>query len=213
MNQDSYAEISFDMQPVTANTKYAFVEMGSVPGMIFEANACNNNPAWNNQGGQASCLSTYKNDPSNAYSLVLDGIPSTTGVFPFTITATDQYGNSATQEFSVTVIGHVAITKIYPSSGPVGTEVTITGTGFTFTPKNNILINFNGYSYNLYEQSSPDGQTLKFTIPQTLSRPCPASSTLGDGCGSINVTPGDILSIEAGVTNATTNTANFTVTP
>ena len=50
-----------------------------------------------------------------------------------------------TGSFSVTVAPQPTITSFAPTSGPVGTTVTITGTNFSATPANNILA-FNGTS-------------------------------------------------------------------
>jgi hypothetical protein len=61
-----------------------------------------------------------------------------------------------------------AITSLEPSSGPVGTEVTVTGTSFAKT-KNSVVLSrtgaMDGYIKNL---ESKDKKTLKFTIPEGL---------------------------------------------
>ena len=50
------------------------------------------------------------------------------------------------------------ITGISPTHGPIGTPVRLTGRGFT--PSGNIV--YTGYGH--FSLSSPDGQTLSFTI-------------------------------------------------
>jgi hypothetical protein len=54
-----------------------------------------------------------------------------------------------------------AVTTIAPSGGPVGTTVTIEGSGFS--PTGNIVKFGVGY---LSDLTSPDGRTLLFTVPE-----------------------------------------------
>ena len=67
----------------------------------------------------------------------VSGIPSVTGSFEFTVGATNEYGHSASQAFTLTVVGSSTptptITDISPTTGPEagGTTVTITGTNLT----------------------------------------------------------------------------------
>jgi hypothetical protein len=72
------------------------------------------------------------------------------------------------------------LTSLTPAVGPVGTQVTVTGSGFTST---NNIVNFgNGIASSV---SSPDGTSLSFTVPTywlpacTLSIPaCPFAQVL-----------------------------------
>lgn len=55
----------------------------------------------------------------------------------------------------------VAITTLSPASGPVGTTVELTGTGFA--PTENVVKFGVGYLANL---TSADGKTLRFVVPE-----------------------------------------------
>ncbi len=95
------------------------------------------------------------------------------------------------------------IQAVYPSTGPVGTTVTISGYGFT----NNSTVYFGGSSFaNTY---SSNGTNLSFTIPQYLSPNCPPGAMCA--LWVRQVTPGT-YSIYIQNQNGTSNTVNFTVT-
>lgn len=76
----------------------------------------------------------------------LSGTPSAAGTFNFDITATD--GSSAgsggpysrVQSYSVTITAAPTVTGVLPPSGPVNQVVTVTGTGFSTTPGNNVVM-------------------------------------------------------------------------
>ena len=81
---------------------------------------------------------------------------ATTG--PITVTAYDQKATSAS---NFTVLPVPTILSFTPSSGVIGTSVTITGTNFDPVPSNNI-IKFNGTSANVTASSSSNITT---TVP------------------------------------------------
>lgn len=100
------------------------------------------------------------------------------------------------------------ITRLTPSSGRIGTDVTITGTGFLPTA-NTIKFGGHDFPYN----SSNNGTTLTFTIPSyilppicdlTRNMPCPQSQPTPVFPG-----PADITVTNA---NGTSNEVEFTVT-
>ena len=95
------------------------------------------------------------------------------------------------------------ISSLTPSSDPVGTKVTLTGTGFTPTANR---INFAGVSNAVINLNSPDGKTLTFTIPAT-----PCDKLKGDSCIAKVLDPG---TYPISVTNANgiSNEVKFTVT-
>ena len=97
------------------------------------------------------------------------------------------------------------MTKITPTSGPVGTQVTITGTGFA--ARGNTVKFGTGYVKNL---DSADGTSLRFAIPEGLDlcepnslRPCPGAYPA--------VGPGD-YAVAVMVDKETGNPITFTVT-
>src|SRR3989338_3615078 len=96
-----------------------------------------------------------------------------------------------------------SITVIYPTSGLVGTNVTITGTGFTST--NNSVKFGGGYMNGL----NSNGTSITFTVPDGLT-PCPPSATICPESFML-VTPGTypVSVINA---NGTSNALSFMVT-
>jgi hypothetical protein len=99
----------------------------------------------------------------------------------------------------------VAVAKLTPASGPVGTQVVVTGSNFA-TARNHVKFGV-GYIANL---TSADGTTLRFSVPDSVSV-CPPDST--DPCPAViaRLLPGDypVAVITAGETS---NTLHFTVT-
>ena len=94
-----------------------------------------------------------------------------------------------------------SISSLSPVSGPYGTRVTITGSGFT---QYNNSINFAGKTNVSTGVQSNDGRTLYFTIPTT-----PCSS--GQYCSQIVIQPGT-YAINVTNQNGTSNTLYFNVT-
>ncbi|TSC61407.1 MAG: S-layer protein, partial [Parcubacteria group bacterium Greene0416_14] len=94
-----------------------------------------------------------------------------------------------------------AISSISPSSGPVGTTVTLTGTGFTPSFNN---INFGSVTALITNLSSADGKTLTFTIPNSLCR-------TGEICTLQTIPPGT-YNVSVTNVNGTSNAVQFTVT-
>lgn len=95
------------------------------------------------------------------------------------------------------------IQSLYPSSGAVGTTITISGYGFT----NNSTVYFGGSSFaNTY---SSNGTSLSFTVPQYLSPNCQPGMLCA--LWVRQVTPGT-YPIYIQNQNGTSNTVNFTVT-
>ena len=124
-----------------------------------------------------------------------DGSLSATSPSPFTITSS-----------TITVAGTPAISSLSPSSGPVGTIVTVNGSRFT-QAGNSVLMR--GYSV-ADGLTSPDGKTLQFSVPATLAPHC----SVNTAC------PQFIISVIGGdypimVTNANgaSNVVTFTVAP
>ncbi len=138
-----------------------------------------------------------------SYTLTISGPQMCTNSYP-----THCYGAPGTsQSFSLVnpTNSVVNINSLNPVSGPVGTAVTITGSGFASTG-NNVSMRSYLVAGNL---TSGDGKTLQFTVPATLAPNC----AVGTACPQyiVSVTPGDYSVV---VTNANgTSTAQiFSVT-
>ncbi|MCR4325249.1 MAG: IPT/TIG domain-containing protein [Patescibacteria group bacterium] len=87
----------------------------------------------------------------------------------FTVRNTSGQSNSATATVSVSsqsTQGPLTISSLTPTTGPVGTQITVYGSGFTYA---NTVLFGSGAITNVY---SPNGTTLTFTVPQYLSPYC-----------------------------------------
>ena len=157
-----------------------------------------------------------------------------TGVSEGTATITATYTNSSgvvqTANALVTVnslsgclggpVGCVKISSLSPTSGPVGTIVTIYGSGFIKWPNcyPNVCdpvsglysntVNFgNGIIKDIY---SYDGTSLTFQVPSSLTPACYFSKP---ACMIATViTPPGSYNVSVANTNGTSNALNFTVT-
>jgi peptidoglycan hydrolase-like protein with peptidoglycan-binding domain len=91
----------------------------------------------------------------------------------YSVSVENSFGTSNTLNFTVTgggtTTGAPQISSIWPSSGPTGTVVTITGSGFT--NDNNIKFDIGAITH----VSSPNGTTLTFTVPNNVGPSCPYS--------------------------------------
>ena len=101
----------------------------------------------------------------------------------------------------------ISIGTLEPSSAPIGTQVTIRGTGFS--PANNAVNFGSGYIPNL--PSSSSGTIITFTVPQYLSMAC-AFSTPACLAPSIQTQPGQYNVTVKNAAGVTSNSASFTVT-
>ncbi len=99
------------------------------------------------------------------------------------------------------------ISSINPTSGPMGSQVTLTGSGFT----SNSLVYFGSGATNAVNVTS-DGNTLSFTVPTYLNPSCYYSNPQCLVYGPAQqITPGTYnIYVSNGV--GTSNTVNFTVT-
>ena len=94
----------------------------------------------------------------------------------------------------------VITTYLSPYSGPIGTTVKITGTGFTPTDND---INFAGANKAITGLNSTDGKTLVFNVPAT---PCPPRLF----CAQVVLKPG-IYQVSVTNVNGSSNITYFKV--
>src|SRR3972149_2211773 len=74
------------------------------------------------------------------------------------------------------------IETLSPSSGTVGTEVTVIGSGFTKIENAVLFIPQNGMPGFISDLKSRDGKTLKFTVPEGLNLCAPQAEEKGIPC-------------------------------
>ncbi len=93
----SYSNLSFQVslpQNVNPNPDYTFKLVGSIPGMIFEN-------MWCDQVGYGGICPKMVSVSSVMY---LDGRPTQVGIYPITLVATDQYGNTGSKTINIEVV-------------------------------------------------------------------------------------------------------------
>src|SRR3989344_6058790 len=98
------------------------------------------------------------------------------------------------------------IANIMPRTGPVGTTITITGSGFT--PTKNSLHFGSGMAY-INDLGSHEGQTLRLILPETFD----VCDPNGENCvGFINIVSVGTYQISIINANGSSNTVTFSVT-
>lgn len=98
--------------------------------------------------------------------------------YTFVVIATNALGNSAGSNVSNIITPHIppVITSFAPTSGPVGTTVIISGTGFSTTPSDNSVY-FGDVKANVSQASET---SLTLTIPTGAGSLLPLSLTIGN---------------------------------
>jgi hypothetical protein len=102
--------------------------------------------------------------------------------------------------------GTPGVSQITPTASPVGTTVTITGTGFA--AHGNTVKFGDGY---IRDVSSPDGTTLHFTVPEGLDLCAPSNLNLPCRGAFPRVNPGD-YAVAVITEGQMSNSRTFTVT-
>src|SRR5207247_8522580 len=100
---------------------------------------------------------------SAPYSVSWNTTSANNGTHALTAVARDAAGNTATASVSVTVVSAPTITGFTPTSGPVGTSVTISGTNFTGAT----AVMFNGVSAAPFTVTSDT--TIQDTVPAGMT--------------------------------------------
>lgn len=111
--------------------------------------------------------------------------------------------NTGNSNNTSTVNTRPTITSIVPSEATIGTQVTVTGTGFAVTDN---LVQIGQYYAGKADSST--GTSLTFTVPQWFGPECSFISTPGLSCASIAVpaNPGEYpLTIKTPVGTTTTS--------
>jgi len=98
----------------------------------------------------------------------------------------------------------VSISSVYPSSGPVGTHVTVAGSGFSATGN---LVHF-GQSVSL-GHTTDNSTTIAYTVPATAG-PCEAPKMCP--AAALPVMPGTYPIFVTNAGGQTSNTLLFKVT-
>ena len=104
----------------------------------------------------------------------------------------------------------IKISALSPTSGPVDTIVTITGSGFTPTGNKIMFGNLGSENNPSYDLSSADGKTLVFNVPSSNYYACEASSP---PCYPPNIiTQPGTYTVSVINANGSSNSQNFIVT-
>lgn len=113
----------------------------------------------------------------------------------------------------------ITLQSVVPDRGPVGTMVTVYGSGFSESMDGNVL-SFRSTDFTSLvryaELQSNDGETLTFVVPNRISDPAaaclPAQGSTSTDC-SVPVTPGTyMISVQGTFSNEVSLPASFVVT-
>jgi PKD repeat protein len=133
------------------------------------------------------------------------------GTYTVRFTVTNSQGQSNSSTVTVVVsgsnTGSLTLASLSPSSGRVGTQVVLTGSGFS-AAGNTVRFGVGGTQHL---PSFNNGTTIYYTVPQYVS-PCDVTPA-GQVCAQYfqQVTPGTYsISVQSG--SQTTGSLNFTVT-
>lgn len=105
-------------------------------------------------------------------------------------------------------VEEVYIGSLSPSSGPVGTKVTISGQGFA--PRDNVLVFGFGIGSKFFGISSDESRVISFVIPEKDNPTCPDSKPCPIRAPD-PILPGE-YNVSITNTNGSSNTKVFTVT-
>jgi hypothetical protein len=142
--------------------------------------------------------------PPGAYC-ILGSTPVTPG--QYNVVVSNANGTSNAMTFYVTSgQGSVSLYSISPSSGRVGTQISLYGSGFTQSG-NDVHFGMGG----IRNVASYDGRTITFTVPGYVS-PCDFI-TAGLACAQViqQITPGSAYQVYVSNANGQTNSLTFYV--
>ena len=165
--------------------------------------------SWGDQGTYGATAATPQTYYGNN-TLTFTHTYSASGTYTITVTVTNSSGQSNTTTTTVnisnTASSNLTLSYLAPSMGPVGTTIQIQGNGFTAYDN---TVHFGGGG-SMHLPSYNNGQTITFTIPQTISG-CDLQ-TPGMVCSmmAMLVTPGTYPVYVTNI-NGSTNTIYYTV--
>jgi len=140
---------------------------------------------------------------------LLSGTPTQTGTFPFTVTATDSIGDTASQAYTLTIGGACSTITVGPSTLASGTS----GTAYpavTFTESGGVGTTTLSESGALPTGMSFVAGVLSGTPTQTGSFPFTVTATDSNGCtGSVSVTLTVVQHSTATTTTITSTASSF----
>jgi len=164
---------------------------------------------WGDEGTY-STIAPSQTSYSGTNTLTFTHTYNTAGTYNVVFTVTNNAGQQNTATATVTVSGSgtygtVALSSLSPTSGRVGTQILLTGTGFV--PYDNVVRFGQGGSRNV--SSFNNGTQMYFTVPAWMS-PC---DPMAQVCTmqAMQITPGTYpVSVANG--NGSSQTLYFTVT-
>ena len=184
---------------------------------LFSFPSCGRDISWDFGDGTAqalsdSCFGAVAIPPSQ--TITTSHAYSKPGTYTVSVTVNRTQSNIVT--ISVAKQGSVVITSLTPPSGPIGTVVTIKGSGLSLSADNRVNIrSASGNVGTITGLKSSDGVTLQFTMPSELIPYCRppiicAIIITPVVAGVYNI---DVVSPLAEGGEALSNSLSFTISP
>ena len=149
----------------------------------------------------------------NGTSLTFNVPSISVGTYNVSVVSNDKLSNTATFVVPAPATPTPTINSIFPTSGPVGTLVTITGTGFTTTDNvinfgSGVVANTVGLTSSMLFNSS-NGTSISFRIPASVAPAC-RYSTPACALALPSISLGT-YGVSVTANSKTSNSFNFTV--
>jgi peptidoglycan hydrolase-like protein with peptidoglycan-binding domain len=178
----------------------------SDPSNIYGNGSLSYSVRWGDEGSQTYSSTISSSNTNFVQNATFNHTYYNPGTYTVVFTVRNGNGQETKSSITVLVTGYSTnstpvITSVSPTSGPFGTQVTVTGRNFSSYDN---VVNFAGVNRAYTGVSSYDGTTLRFTPTAT---PC----TSGNVCAQVALNPGT-YTISVTNANGTSNLMNYTVT-
>jgi hypothetical protein len=169
-------------------------------GVVYSVNSTNANPTIGGTGVTTNANST---SGTGAFSATISGLaPSTT--YAVRAYATNSAGTSYGSPLTLTTLALPTVTSLAPPNGPVGTNVTITGTGFA----PGATVTFNGTTATTVTVNSATQITATVPAGATTGNVVVTTSAGSSNAAAANVFTVTVPTTVTSITTATTSPTN-----